>query len=338
MTKRTLIALILIVSISLISWGCTGTPSPSESPSEPLSEVPSESPPVNPATPTSTISNQTGIITEITGTVTVLVAGSTNWAEASVGMQLGAGDRIKTEADSSALITFFEGSIMELQQNTEISIAELSSISETKTSVISLEQKIGKTRSRVTKLLDTGSRYEITTASGSAVVRGTEYVTEVFDDGTTIVKVYDGSVRAEREGQYETVHEGYQITFVPGEPLGQPQPLPETEREWGGGGGGSPTLEADFEANPTNGITLLTVQFADRSKGKITARLWDFGDDAISTDQNPTHTYSDPGSYTVSLTVYSSGLSDAEIKSNYITVYAPGDDNQTLIFGEIVPL
>src|SRR5512135_2043679 len=30
---------------------------------------------------------------------------------------------------------------------------------------------------------------------------------------------------------------------------------------------------------------------------------WDFGDGATSTEQNPTHTYTDPGTYTVSLEV-----------------------------------
>ena len=210
MLKRTVIILVLIMSLILAFGACSCAPTPSESPAESPSELSSESPPETPSTPTSTISNQYGILTEINGGVTVLPAGSTNWIEAEVGMLLETGDRIKTEANSSALITFFEGSTTKLQQDTEISIEELSITLETSSTTISLDQKIGKTRSRVTKLLDTGSRYEVTTASGSAVVRGTEYETEVFDEGTTIVRVYEGSVQAEREGQYKTVYEGYQ--------------------------------------------------------------------------------------------------------------------------------
>ena len=339
MMKHALIVTILIISLALALWGCSCTPTQPEIPSETPSELsPDETPSETPSTPTSTVSSQTGILTEISGKVTVLTAGSTNWTEAEIGMQLEAGDRIKTEADSSALITFFEGSTTELQPNTEMAIEELSIAVETGATTVSLEQSLGKTKSRVAKLIDPGSRYEVTTPSGSAVVRGTEYEVEVFSDGSAIVRVYKGSVRAEREGKQEIVNAGYQISFIPGEELGPAIPISGEEGEgWGGGGGGGggSTPEADFEASPVNGIAPLTVQFADLSEGIISVRLWDFGDDAISSDRNPTHTYLAPGSYTVSLTVYRSGRSDIETKPNYVTVYAPGDITTTVIVGEI---
>lgn len=56
----------------------------------------------------------------------------------------------------------------------------------------------------------------------------------------------------------------------------------------------------------TNTVTGLTVQFTDSSttqNGPIKSWAWDFGDNASSTSQNPTHTYSAPGTYTVKLTV-----------------------------------
>jgi hypothetical protein len=49
------------------------------------------------------------------GTVSVMKAGSTSWVEAEVGMSLGVGDSIKTSDDSSAEISFFDGSTIELQ-------------------------------------------------------------------------------------------------------------------------------------------------------------------------------------------------------------------------------
>lgn len=48
------------------------------------------------------------------------------------------------------------------------------------------------------------------------------------------------------------------------------------------------------------------VQFTDQSDGKghaVTSWKWDFGDSTFSTLQNPKHTYSSPGKYTVTLTV-----------------------------------
>ena len=59
---------------------------------------------------------------------------------------------------------------------------------------------------------------------------------------------------------------------------------------------------ADFSVNPTNGIPPLSVQFKDLSQNAV-SRNWDFGDETISTEQNPTHIYSSEGNYTVNLIV-----------------------------------
>ncbi len=88
-------------------------------------------------------------------------------------------------------------------------------------------------------------------------------------------------------------------------------------------GGGSASLDADFTASPTSGPAPLTVQFTDTSTGTPTAWTWAFGDGVTSTDQHPVHTYTDPGTYTVSLTVDDAAGSDTEAKADYITVAAP---------------
>jgi PKD repeat protein len=80
---------------------------------------------------------------------------------------------------------------------------------------------------------------------------------------------------------------------------------------------------AHFSASPTSGAAPLTVNFTDQSTGQITSWSWDFGDGSISTEQNPSHTYTDDGSYTVSLTVTGPGGSDTETKADYIKVGSP---------------
>jgi PKD repeat protein len=50
----------------------------------------------------------------------------------------------------------------------------------------------------------------------------------------------------------------------------------------------------------------MTVQFIDRSSGPPTSWSWDFGDGGTSNLQNPVHTYSNPGTYIVTLTVSNS--------------------------------
>ncbi|HTY15510.1 MAG TPA: PKD domain-containing protein [Methanoregulaceae archaeon] len=60
---------------------------------------------------------------------------------------------------------------------------------------------------------------------------------------------------------------------------------------------------ADFIAQPLSGANPLIVHFTDQSSGVPVSWIWDFGDGATSSDQNPVHTYSTPGTFTVSLTV-----------------------------------
>lgn len=66
------------------------------------------------------------------------------------------------------------------------------------------------------------------------------------------------------------------------------------------------------------------------SARNITTWMWDFGDGGTSTVQNPSHTYTSNGSYTVSLTVGNGSTQDTEIKSGYIQVNPQGVNETTL--------
>jgi hypothetical protein len=82
--------------------------------------------------------------------------------------------------------------------------------------------------------------------------------------------------------------------------------------------GPTPAPVADFSAIPTSGPVPLTVAFTDQSSNYPTSWLWDFGDGWTSTEQNPSHLYEVPGTYTVTLSVSSPGGSDTEIKANHV--------------------
>ncbi len=62
---------------------------------------------------------------------------------------------------------------------------------------------------------------------------------------------------------------------------------------------------ADFTASPVIGCTPLQVDFENKSV-LGNEWLWDFGDNSTSTAINPSHTYSEPGLYEVTLTVIDS--------------------------------
>ena len=82
----------------------------------------------------------------------------------------------------------------------------------------------------------------------------------------------------------------------------------------------SNTPQALFSAIPVSGTAPLSVIFKDESSGTVISRLWNFGDGGTSTEQTPSHTFQNAGTYTVSLTVSGSGTSDTLTKNSYITV------------------
>lgn len=78
---------------------------------------------------------------------------------------------------------------------------------------------------------------------------------------------------------------------------------------------------ANFTSNYTSGCSPIVVQFTDQSTGSPTSWYWDLGNGTTSTIQNPSTTYLNPGTYTVSLTATNAGGSNVKTLTNYITVY-----------------
>ena len=87
-------------------------------------------------------------------------------------------------------------------------------------------------------------------------------------------------------------------------------------------------LQAEFNADAISGAAPLAVAFTDLSLfysstggTGITGWLWDFGDGTTSSEQNPSHTYTAPGIYTVSLRITDgSGAQETEVKTGLIAV------------------
>lgn len=66
-----------------------------------------------------------------------------------------------------------------------------------------------------------------------------------------------------------------------------------------------------------------TIQFTDMSTEGPTSWTWDFGDGNTSSDQNPVHTYTADGTYTVELTSTNGIGSDTHTEVNYIVIDLP---------------
>jgi len=83
---------------------------------------------------------------------------------------------------------------------------------------------------------------------------------------------------------------------------------------------------AEFTSDTQSAFLNENITFTDQSTsyGTISSWQWNFGDGTTSTAQNPVHSYSATGNYTISLTVTDEFGNDIETKSNYITISAYG--------------
>jgi PKD repeat protein len=82
------------------------------------------------------------------------------------------------------------------------------------------------------------------------------------------------------------------------------------------------SIDAAFTGSPVSGSAPHTVNFTDQSSSTlpVTSWMWNFGDGGTSSAQHPSHTYTAPGTYNVSLTVSDGSGSDTETRTGFVTV------------------
>jgi hypothetical protein len=204
-SKWSLLILVLLFVLVAGSISCGGQPVPATS-----LQSPSES----------------TMVSTVSGEVMVMKVGTNTWSQVSPGTALCPGDRIKTGPSSNAVITFFEGSTIELAADTEVGVAELGVAEGTGSTAIKLRQQIGKTTSRVKKLVDPASSYEIETPDGAAVVRGSLGDVIVTEGNSTTIINRQGQWSAIVDGVEIPIPQGYQLTFVHGQLPGALVPIP----------------------------------------------------------------------------------------------------------------
>ncbi len=94
-------------------------------------------------------------------------------------------------------------------------------------------------------------------------------------------------------------------------------------------------LTAAFNFSPSSPTAGQAVQFTDSSTGTPTLWQWDFGDGATSVTQNPSHTFTASGSYTVTLTVMNGSAQDST--SRTVAVATPSSVTASFTFSPTAP-
>ena len=118
------------------------------------------------------------ILTVISGSVAMRF-GSSAFTAASDGAVIYVGSTIRTSADSRAVITLFEGSTVELEPASDITIEEATMRGDS--TIVELAQSLGRSWHVVTHLTTPDSRYEVKTPAATASVRGTAFEIAVVD-------------------------------------------------------------------------------------------------------------------------------------------------------------
>lgn len=84
------------------------------------------------------------------------------------------------------------------------------------------------------------------------------------------------------------------------------------------------TLIPAFSASPVSGSAPLTVTFTDTTADTTTSWFWNFGDGNTSFTQNPSYTYTTPGTYTVTLYAANGVFTNATSVRDSVTVTGSG--------------
>lgn len=164
------------------------------------------------------------VLTLIDGQTQVARPGA-DFASATDGQLLAGGDRVRTDAQGHALVTFFDGSTIEIEPATTLTVDTAASNADGSIT-ISLTQSIGRTWSSVQRLTKASSKFEIKTPTSTAVVRGTGFITDVAPTGVTTLTTSDGVVEVSAQGQTVQVGAGEVTTVSPNAPPTQPVPGP----------------------------------------------------------------------------------------------------------------
>ena len=121
-------------------------------------------------------------------------AGSNVWQEAKATSELSKGAAVRTSAEAYAVITFFDGSTVELDPKTEVEVID-SSFPDGQSAHIVLNQLSGKTWNHVIGNGDEQPYYEVQTPQVTLVAQGTSFSSEIKDTGATNLSVIEGTVK-----------------------------------------------------------------------------------------------------------------------------------------------
>ena len=168
-------------------------------------------------------------VTKFSGRVEIARNFDWKWIKVVDNMLVQEGDWIRTRAKSSAEVMQDDGTVIVLRPNTKIMFESNGSAKtargEVRTTKLKLDQ--GSILSRVKKLAQRDSRFEISTPTATSFIRGTEFRVKVEAEGATRLEVIEGRVDFGDESQQVSVDGNFgSLVSAQGTMPDQPHQLP----------------------------------------------------------------------------------------------------------------
>jgi hypothetical protein len=157
----------------------------------------------------------TATVVELKGIVQTRHEDETQWQPARLHQLLGREHRVRTGTGSSARLLFFDVSTVDLEEETEVSIAQVAKRRGGNGIDVALNMWFGNMAVRAVRFVDPSSSFRIDTPTASTVVRGARFTMQVAEDGTTQIDVEEGRAEVEVNGDTVVLVMGERITLDP---------------------------------------------------------------------------------------------------------------------------
>jgi hypothetical protein len=164
---------------------------------------------------------QAARLTEINGMVEAAAGDdSGDWHFVAGGEQVREGQRIRTYADSGAVLVFKDGSRTAIGPNSDLVLAKLNGSGDGLQ--VQLTQYYGTTSNDVIPLRGSGSFFLVDTPTGQASVHGTSFQVNVEQDGAALFAVSHGKVEVKSGVSAVFLASGQTTSLLPGSALAAP--------------------------------------------------------------------------------------------------------------------
>jgi hypothetical protein len=148
-----------------------------------------------------------GKLVKAVGHVNIRAPGAAADVAGREGQELAPGTQIRTGADGFAEVSFTDGSMLRIQKGSSV-LLSVSRRQEQKSAILLF---FGRVWSKVTPSKTGETNYEISTANAVCGVRGTEFETQVADDGSMRMQVTEGRVAVDGDSGEAVAGAGQQV-------------------------------------------------------------------------------------------------------------------------------